>query len=142
MTDRPDLVEDLAALLRRLGMVMREHIHETVATHGLTPPQAWALQALEGPCHMSVLAERLRFDKSYVTGLADTLEGQGLVERNTDPSDRRAKLLSLTDAGREMQDRVKADALARLPIGVELSDDEMVALIGLLARALPETDDC
>ena len=142
MTDRSALVEELAALLRRLGMAMRTHIHETVAAHGLTPPQAWALQALEGPCHMSVLAERLEFDKSYVTGLADTLEEKGLVERNTDPNDRRAKLLSLTDAGRAMQDRVKADALANLPIGASLSEEELVSLIGLLARALPEQDDC
>ena len=123
-------------------MTMREHIHETVAAHGLTPPQAWALQALEGPCHMSVLAERLGFDKSYVTGLADTLEEQGLVERNTDPTDRRAKLLSLTDTGRAMQDRVKADALANLPIGASLSDEELASLTEMLSRALPETDGC
>lgn len=143
MTARPELVEELAELLRRLGMVMREHIHGTVAAHGLTPPQAWALQALEGPCHMGVLAERLGFDKSYVTGLADGLEAAGLVERRPDPADRRAKHLSVTEAGRAMQARVKADALANLPIGKELDDAELATLIGLLARALPERDsDC
>ena len=141
MTDRSQLVEDLAALLRRLGMTMRGHIHSTVAAHGLTPPQAWALMALEGPCQMGALADQRGFDKSYVTGLADVLEREGLVSREPDPSDRRAKHLSLTEDGRALQERVKADALANLPIGTDLTDEELITLLGLLERALPDTND-
>ncbi len=42
------------------------------------------------------------FDKSVLVGLLDELEKSGLVVRTPDPSDRRAKLLRLTDKGEKV----------------------------------------
>ena len=46
------------------------------------------------------LAERLSCVKSNVTQLVDRLEADGLVNRTSDPNDRRSRLAVLTDAGR------------------------------------------
>ena len=54
---------------------------------------------------MRELAEYFGFDASYVTGLADALEERGLVERQPHPTDRRVKMLVITDAGVDARDR-------------------------------------
>ena len=54
---------------------------------------------------MRELAEHFGFDASYLTGLADALEERGLVERRPHPTDRRVKMLVITDAGVDARDR-------------------------------------
>ncbi|MGZ4675849.1 MAG: MarR family winged helix-turn-helix transcriptional regulator [Acidimicrobiia bacterium] len=81
----------------------------------LTPGEMRALGALD-PEHaqpMGALAGELRCDASNVTWLADRLEERGLVERRTDPSDRRVKTLALTDAGRTL--RAEIEELLHVP---------------------------
>ena len=46
------------------------------------------------------LAERLSCVKSNVTQLVDRLEADGLVNRTSDPNDRRSRLAILTESGR------------------------------------------
>ena len=48
---------------------------------------------------MRELAQRVRADPSRMTAVADELEARGLLERQTDPDNRRVKLLVLTPAG-------------------------------------------
>lgn len=55
-------------------------------------------QVLE-PCD---IAERLLVSRPSVTGLLDTLENSGLIERRTHPEDKRRRLVHLTAAAREM----------------------------------------
>ncbi len=128
---------ELARLLRDLGKAVRTHVQATAESSDLTPPQMWALQHLDNPCHMGELGDRLGIDKSYVTAIADTLEQAGLVERQTDPMDRRARNLVLTDHGMATRARFHEEMLRTLPIGRNLSEAELRQLIGLLARALP-----
>jgi DNA-binding MarR family transcriptional regulator len=76
---------------------------------GLAPMQAMALRHLdpENPVAMGALADALRCDNSNVTGIADRLEGAGLVERRPVPNDRRVKGLVLTERGRDMRAEVE-----------------------------------
>jgi DNA-binding MarR family transcriptional regulator len=67
------------------------------------------------------LIDLMDADKSTMVYLVDELEGQGLVERRRDPSDRRAYAVHLTAAGRkrlaeagEVAARVEAAFLAPL----------------------------
>ncbi len=131
------LMTELARLLRSLGKVVRTHILQTVESSDLTPPQMWALQHLEDPCHMGALGDRLGIDKSYVTAIADSLEKSGLVERQPDPNDRRARNLVLTEKGRTARVRFEHEMLRSLPIGRELSEVELRQLIDLLGKAMP-----
>ncbi len=58
---------------------------------------------------MSVLSRYLMVTGGNVTGLADELEKEGLVERTADPSDRRTSRVSLTRKGRKLFDRLAAE---------------------------------
>lgn len=91
------------------------------------------------PCD---IAERLLVTRPSVTGLLDTLEGKGLIERRPHPQDRRRRLVHLTDA---------AHALLNENLGVHyadldehfaaLSTEERMQLVTLLRRidgATPE----
>jgi DNA-binding MarR family transcriptional regulator len=52
------------------------------------------------PLTMRALASKLKVDPPNVTPIVDDLEERGLVERRPHPDDRRAKLVTLTPAGR------------------------------------------
>jgi DNA-binding MarR family transcriptional regulator len=67
----------------------------------LTVPQFRMLVVLEahGATNLSRLAEQLAVNPSTAMRMADRLITAGAVERTTDPSDRRAAKLVLTEAG-------------------------------------------
>ncbi len=72
-----------------------------------------------GPMRPTALAEVLATGASHVSKIVRRLESDGLVERTTDPADRRATLISLTTAGEEaargvyaLGDRMIAEVLA------------------------------
>jgi DNA-binding MarR family transcriptional regulator len=75
---------------------------------GLTPGQMKALLDLDDarPLPMRALAENMACDASYATSLVDTLEQAGYVERRASETDRRVKLLYLTDTGRKARAQV------------------------------------
>jgi DNA-binding MarR family transcriptional regulator len=54
-----------------------------------------------GPRSAAQLAEDIGLDRSVVSRHATRLARAGLIERLPDPADRRARLLSLTSAGRQ-----------------------------------------
>lgn len=140
MSDVPEtaqLMTELARLLRALGRTVRTHVQATAEASELTPPQMWALQHLDDPCHMGALGDRLGIDKSYVTAIADGLERAGLVERQPDPADRRVRNLVLTEEGRRVRVQFERDLVAGLPFGANLSTAELAQLNDLLGKALP-----
>jgi DNA-binding MarR family transcriptional regulator len=53
-----------------------------------------------GPVRQNVLAADLGLSPHSITDIVDGLERQGLAERLPDPTDRRAKLVAITKAGR------------------------------------------
>lgn len=73
--------------------------------HGqdITIPQIKTLVLLEqmGPLRMGVIANRLGTTLSAMTSIVDRLVEKNLVDRDSDPSDRRVVLCKLTDQGRE-----------------------------------------
>lgn len=73
----------------------------------ITYPQYLVLSALWETDGLSVgaIGERLGLDSSNVTPLVKRMEGAGLVSRVRNPADERQVVVSLTDAGRDMQAR-------------------------------------
>jgi len=57
--------------------------------------------SLHGAMNQATLANRLGFAPRSVTETVDALEREGLVTRSEDPHDRRARIVELTDSGRE-----------------------------------------
>lgn len=56
------------------------------------------------PLPIHVLAERIRLSVAAAGRAVDLLVTAGLVERRENPADRRVKLITITDAGREATD--------------------------------------
>ena len=73
----------------------------------ITYPQYLVLSALWETDDLPVgaIGERLGLDSSNVTPLVKRMEGAGLLTRLRNPADERQVVVSLTDAGREMQAR-------------------------------------
>ncbi|MGW3108219.1 MarR family winged helix-turn-helix transcriptional regulator [Streptomyces sp. NPDC001100] len=114
-----------------------EDYEEAADDHSLTGAQARLLSLLSlEPLPMRKLAQKLKCEPSNVTGIVDRLETRGLVERRPDPADRRVKLAAATDEGRQVARSLRESLrFAREPLA-GLSDDERLALRGLLRRML------
>jgi DNA-binding MarR family transcriptional regulator len=103
---------------------------------GISFARSRALRRLvQRPLRMSELAAKLATDKPYTTLIVDDLVRRGLVERTTDPDDRRCKLVSLTETGRAMALRAQ-EILAQPPEGLfRLTPAELETLAALLEKA-------
>ena len=79
----------------------------------------------QGPASQAVLARRSGIHPTDIVGALDELVGQRLVQRETDPADRRRNIITLTGTGRTR--------LAELDAQIEKVQDELLA-------PLPERD--
>jgi DNA-binding MarR family transcriptional regulator len=137
-TRRPDpLTMEVVELIGDVVARFYEDYEEAAADHTLTGAQARLLSLLSlEPLPMRKLAQKLKCEPSNVTGIVDRLEARGLVERRLDPADRRVKLAAATDEGRRVARSLRESLrFAREPLA-GLSDEERLALRGLLRRML------
>jgi len=89
----------------------------------------------EGTAAMVSIARTLHCHDSNVTGLVDRLEQRGLIERRSDPKDRRVKLIALTKEGESLQCRLLERLYDPLPFIASLSAKDKITLRDILARA-------
>ena len=93
-------------------------------------------QLRTGPLTHSELAERNQTTGPYVSLIVDKLEEHGLVQRGPHPDDRRRKLVSLTQSGRDAIASAEA-ILYRPPDAISvLTDQELNHLIDLVQRVV------
>jgi DNA-binding MarR family transcriptional regulator len=98
MTADP-ITDDVVTLLGRIVDRFVASYESAAAAQGLTTVQAKVLAALGEPLPMHRIAEKLKSERSNVTGIIDRLEARGLVERRPDERDRRIKNIVATPAG-------------------------------------------
>ena len=93
------VLTDVVARLRR---VLRTSIRADYPWESLPMAQVELLQSLaeSAPARVGDLATRLRLAPSTVSGLISQMMGSGLVERGTDPGDRRVAVVELSADGR------------------------------------------
>jgi DNA-binding MarR family transcriptional regulator len=101
--------------------------------------------ASRGPLNLGAVAAGLGVHPSNATRAVDRLVTTGLLHRSDDPTDRRHLVLDLTDAGRELVDRVMdhrrraiASILDRMPAGRRRA---LVPVLRAFAEAGGETPD-
>jgi DNA-binding MarR family transcriptional regulator len=112
------------------------------ASLGLSWVKVKALRRLlAGPMTMRDLAQALATDKPYITQVIDALEKRGLVTRSVDARDRRCRIATLTEAGRETALRSE-EMLTRPPaVLAALSERDLTELTRILASLPPTGSD-
>jgi MarR family transcriptional regulator for hemolysin len=102
--------ENLSFLLITAGRLLRARFERALeqAQLEVTPGEARALVLLRllGSVRQNALATALSVEPMTLVGYLDRLQKQGLISRQPDPSDGRAKLLAMTDAGRALERRI------------------------------------
>lgn len=141
--DEVTLTPDIRAIMgiHHLYTQLHAAIESIKADDGLTDAARRLLILLEHPRRMGELARLTKLLPSTLTAQADHLEACGMVERERDPSDRRAWLLSLTEQGKiERASLVKqAGVLLREVTGFQ--DAEIEAFAALTDKALKLNPD-
>lgn len=89
---------------------------------------------------LSDLAQRLRIAPRSVTEVVDALCEKDLVQRRPSPTDRRATIVVLTDAGERLHTELAARRPGATDLFAPLTTAEQEQLRALLSR-LHETDD-
>jgi MarR family transcriptional regulator, lower aerobic nicotinate degradation pathway regulator len=126
--------------IRRLQQIAVAIFLQEAQASGVTPVQFAVLQALanEPGVDQRSLARTLGFDTSTLAGVIDRLEARGAVARQVDPSDRRVRLLRLTEDGESLLAdvvpavrRTQARILAPLPPAEQA---EFMRLLQVLVR--------
>jgi MarR family transcriptional regulator for hemolysin len=122
----PDRAEpDLSFLLDHASHVLRTRMSAALAEIGLTARMHCVLvHALQEERTQIQLAELGDMDKTTMVVTVDALEKAGLAERRPSSTDRRARIIAVTEEGarlavrsQEIVDGVHRDALAALPAG-------------------------
>jgi MarR family transcriptional regulator for hemolysin len=116
-------VVDLAFLLAHASHVLSTELTAALGGLGITPRANCVLSAaLAGDRTQIQLADMCQLDKTTMVVTVDELEKAGLVERQTSPTDRRARIIVVTDKGRlvreqarEVVAKVYEDVLSALP---------------------------
>ncbi len=147
--ERPELDHSPIGIVGRLSRVAREieaRLEPVYREHGLEPgwPDVLATLRRTGPPYQlrpSDFTGSLMLTSSGTTKRLDRLERAGLVERAPDPDDRRGVIITLTEAGHELIDRVTEAHMAnehRLLEGLSAREREQLAgLLRKLGLSLP-----
>ena len=93
---------DLAIALRAAYLALHRRSEAAFAPHGVTADQFVLLATLARGHALTQreLARRMSSDPSTVRAMLVLLEQRGLVERDTHPTDARARTVALTAAGK------------------------------------------
>jgi DNA-binding MarR family transcriptional regulator len=102
---------DLAAMLQPLVRALIEAELPALARHGVTMWGYVVLNALHDAPEstQAALADKIGADKTRIIATLNDLQAAGLITRELDPADRRARLLSITTAGNRVRRRVQSD---------------------------------
>jgi DNA-binding MarR family transcriptional regulator len=138
-----NLLESPGFVINKLAHAMGVELERQLKAYDVTPSQ-WSLLAVfwsrEGVSQVE-LQEILRVEGATITGLIQRMMRQGLVRRQSDPTDKRVQRVYLTERGRALEkvliplaEEVNAQALSGF------SPDEQAFFLRLLIRSLHNFD--
>jgi len=130
---------EIAAQLRLSATRLHRRLRQEAGS-GLSPSQGSALAAIhnKGPLTLGSLAEHERVAPPTITKVVAFLEGEGLVERGTDPNDKRVTRVSSTKKGAALIEESRRRKTQWLVKQIQaLSADDRAAL----AAALPVLEE-
>ncbi|MBA3043180.1 MAG: MarR family transcriptional regulator [Alphaproteobacteria bacterium] len=133
-------------LVRRLNQAAVSVFMDETGKKGfdLTPVQYAALSAIEAKpgLDQATLASRIAYDRVTIGGVVDRLVQKELVRRETNPSDRRARNLFVTEKGTQALAEIRPIVKDVQSILLEgLDADERRQFISLLQKACEAVND-
>src|SRR5271156_2842354 len=112
MTDEQNIVSAprLWLVLARAHGSMVDFIERSINAQGLGISDFMVLEVLlhKGPLTISVIGEKVLLASASMTTAIDRLEKRGLVQRRSCNSDRRIRLVELTDCGKTFIEEIFA----------------------------------
>lgn len=142
------LASNLKWLLAQAHYALASEVGAALEPLGVSPRGYHVLAtAMTGEHTQSELAELIGVDKTTMVVTVDELEEAGLAERRPSPSDRRARVIAVTEAGerkviegQEIVDRIQGDVLESLP--ARKREVFLHALVELVTGRLSESVTC
>jgi DNA-binding MarR family transcriptional regulator len=129
----------LAYLIRRLEQICQGRVAEALFGTDIGLLQLAVLAHIDDQpdIDQARLAERASIDRTNTGRIVDQLEAMGLVDRRVNGSDRRARVLRLTQGGVQLRRRLRPLARkAQDGLLASLSPKESEVLINLLVRVI------
>lgn len=111
------------------------------AQHDMTVAQACVLGRIGRPRGMRDLADELGCDASNITQIVARLEARALIERRSNPDDRRSRQLTRTPAGDALNAAFEQSFEFARNASAKLTADEQDQLALLLRKALDRSAD-
>lgn len=135
----------LGSTLMRVARCWRREIDSTLQSHGLSQTMVMPLIVLNraaGPVRQGLIADEIGVEGPSLVRVIDALERDGLISRVCDLSDRRAKMVALTAAGKDKAAEIEiilADIRNQLTADIDPENlattlDVMQQLLGKLAQ--------
>ncbi|GAA2368084.1 MarR family winged helix-turn-helix transcriptional regulator [Nonomuraea africana] len=149
-TERPDIDPTpmgVVARIQRACRLLERELRDHFATHDL---QLWEFDILgtlrrSGPPYQLTagqLVESSMVTSGAITNRIDRLVAKELVTREVDPLNRRSVLITLTERGRELIDRIVVDHVdLEAKLLSKLSGRDQEHLAGLLRKLLTSLGD-
>jgi DNA-binding MarR family transcriptional regulator len=145
--ERADVIDDhalplpsyLSYLLYQTEQHRRAVAADLLAQHGLTFAKWVAMISLRrfGDLSMTRLAKLAATDRTTLTRSVDSLIAEGLVARGVAPSDRRIVVVCLTDTGRTLLEKIRAEIRPlNREICSNLTAEEQATMTGYLQKML------
>jgi MarR family transcriptional regulator for hemolysin len=129
------LFDEMSAFNRKL----RAFFDAAVREEGLTLARARALFALSrrGPLTQKELAEELEIETPTLVRVLDGMARQDLIVRTEDATDRRAKRIDMTPAGRLAFERMHVLATdLRAQIATDISEEDIDTALSVVRRLM------
>lgn len=146
-SDNPPLLDELLCFaIYSTSLAMAKVYRPLLAKLGVTYPQYLVLVVLWNRDQVTVseIGHELFLDSATLTPLLKRMEAAGLIERTRSTRDERQVIVSLTQAGREMQQEARtimAGVLCATQCSKEQAlslKDQLVALRANLEKSLAE----
>lgn len=126
-------------LVHHIARLCFERLRERIEPLGIVPGQFPALLALwqqDGQTQRE-LVEKLDVEQATMANTLNRMERDGLIERNKHPSDKRARIVHLTDKARNIRDEAYAAATEVNANTLEdFSEEERLQYIEFMQRTV------
>ena len=123
-------------LLLAVAERLQSHLDAAARAVGITHAQIKVLMQLDQPLRLCDLATLQDCDPSSITALVQRLERDGLVQRDVDPHDARARRIRISAKGKRLRQRF-LDSIGDGSSALEgLTTEQRAALSGLISPGL------